>query len=143
MFHCSVAVPDVVITTSSKKMAKKLDWKVVDKVEDSGRGYDRIFSDGEMIATVENGFTKVGDEVAIKGGRVHLADRLLNKYPSPVINMDEQDISLEDLEKSEQMLKDSLFKIGHMAGSTNEQLEADWQLLKLEASSRDIHIEEL
>ena len=47
--------------------------------------------------------------------------------------MDEQDISLEDLEKSEQMLKDSLFKIGHIAGLTNDQLEADWQLLKREA----------
>jgi hypothetical protein len=57
--------------------------------------------------------------------------------------MDEQDISLEDLEKSEQMLKDSLFKIGHMAGLSNDKLEADWQLLKLEASSRDIHIDEL
>jgi hypothetical protein len=57
--------------------------------------------------------------------------------------MDEQDISLEDLEKSEQLLKDSLFKIGHMAGSTNEQLEADWQLLKFEAESKDINIEEL
>jgi cell division protein FtsL len=57
--------------------------------------------------------------------------------------MDEQDISLEDLEKSEQMLKDSLFKIGHMAGLSNDQLEADWQRIKLEASSRDIHIEEL
>ncbi len=57
--------------------------------------------------------------------------------------MDEQDISLEDLEKSEQMLKDSLFKIGHMAGSTNEQLEADWQRIKFEAESKDINIEEL
>ncbi len=69
------AVPVDVITTSSKKMAKKLDWKVLDKVEDSGRGYDRVFSGGQMIATVENGFTKVGDEVAIKGGRVYLVEK--------------------------------------------------------------------
>ncbi len=59
--------------------------------------------------------------------------------------MDEQDISLEDLEKSEQMLKvkDSLRAIGHMAGLANDQIEADWQLLKLEAESQDSNIEEL
>lgn len=56
-------------------MSKKLDWKVVDKIEDSGRGYVRIFSGGQMIATVENGFVKVGDEVAIKGGRVYIAEK--------------------------------------------------------------------
>ncbi len=57
--------------------------------------------------------------------------------------MDEQDISLEDLEKSEQMLKDSLFKISHIAGLINDQLEADWQLLKREAELKDLHIDEL
>jgi hypothetical protein len=56
-------------------MTKKLDWKVVDKIEDSGRGYDRVFSGGQMIATVENGFTKVGDEVAIAYGRLHKAQK--------------------------------------------------------------------
>jgi hypothetical protein len=56
-------------------MTKKLDWKVVDKVEDSGRGYDRVNSCGQMIATVENGFTKVGDEVALKGGRLYKAQK--------------------------------------------------------------------
>ncbi len=54
---------------------KKLDWKVVDKIEDSGRGYERVFSGGQMIATVENGFTKVGDEVAIAYGRLHKAQK--------------------------------------------------------------------
>jgi 2-polyprenyl-6-methoxyphenol hydroxylase-like FAD-dependent oxidoreductase len=58
-------------------------------------------------------------------------------------HMDEQDISLEDLEKSEQMLKDSLFKISHIAGLINDQLEADWQLLKREAELKDLHIDEL
>ncbi len=56
-------------------MTKKLEWKVVDKIEDSGRGYDRIFSGGQMIATVENGFAKVGDEVALKGGRLYKAQK--------------------------------------------------------------------
>jgi hypothetical protein len=56
-------------------MTKKLDWKVVDKVEDSDRGYDRIFSGRQMIATVDNGFAKLGDEVAIKGGRVCIAEK--------------------------------------------------------------------
>jgi cell division protein FtsL len=55
----------------------------------------------------------------------------------------DEDLTLEDLEKSEQMLKDSLFNIGHMAGLSKDQLEDDWQRIKLEASSRDIHIEEL
>ena len=54
---------------------KKLNWKVVDKVEDSGKGYDRIFSNGEMLGTVENDFVKVGDEVAIKGGRAYVAEK--------------------------------------------------------------------
>jgi hypothetical protein len=60
-------------------MTKKLAWKVVDKVEDSGRGYDRIFSGEQMTATVENGFASVGDEVALKGGRLYKAP----KYQSP------------------------------------------------------------
>lgn len=54
---------------------KKLNWKVVDKVEDSGKGYDRIFSDGQMVATVENDFVKVGDEIALKYGRVYVAEK--------------------------------------------------------------------
>jgi hypothetical protein len=54
-----------------------------------------------------------------------------------------EDLTLEDLEKSEQMLKDSLRAVGHMAGLTNDQIEIDWQLLKREAESRDIHISEL
>ena len=57
--------------------------------------------------------------------------------------MDEQDISLEDLEKSEQMLKDSLFAVGCMAGLSNDQLEADWKHIKREAESKDLHIDEL
>ncbi len=98
-----------------------------------------------MIATVGNGFTKVGDEVAIKGGRVYLAEKQAiapNKYPSPIINMD-KDLTLEDLEKSEQMLKDSLFAVGCMAGLSNGQLDADWQHIKREAELKDLHIDEL
>jgi hypothetical protein len=33
------------------------------------------------------------------------------------------DISLEDLERSEQMLKDSLFKVGTLAGRSQDELE--------------------
>jgi hypothetical protein len=54
---------------------KKLNWVRVDKVEDSGKGYDRIFSNGQMVATVENDFVKVGSEIGIKHGRVYVAEK--------------------------------------------------------------------
>ncbi|MCG8362572.1 MAG: hypothetical protein MJA27_04460 [Pseudanabaenales cyanobacterium] len=53
------------------------------------------------------------------------------------------DISLADLEQSEQMLKASLFKVGSMAGLNDDELELDWQRIQLEAQIADIHIEEL
>jgi hypothetical protein len=53
------------------------------------------------------------------------------------------DISLVDLEQSEKMLKESLFKIGHLANLNNERIETDWQRIKLEAQFSDIHIENL
>ncbi len=54
---------------------KKLNWVRVDKVENSGKGYDRLYVNGKLIGTVENDFVKVGDEVAIKGGRVYVAEK--------------------------------------------------------------------
>ncbi|NEP56798.1 MAG: hypothetical protein F6K31_07200 [Symploca sp. SIO2G7] len=45
------------------------------------------------------------------------------------------DLSLDDLSRSEQMLKDSLFKVGHMAGLSDAQLFADWQQINQQASS--------
>jgi hypothetical protein len=54
-----------------------------------------------------------------------------------------QDLSLADLEASEQMLKQSLFKVGQMAGLPDLDLELDWQRIKLEAQFSDLHIEEL
>lgn len=53
------------------------------------------------------------------------------------------DLSLEDLNKSEQMLKESLFKVGTIAGLNKERIEFDWQRIQLEAQFGDIHIEEL
>ncbi len=50
-----------------------------------------------------------------------------------------EDISLEDLERSEQMLKESLFAVGLLTGLSNEQLEIEWQRIKLEVESRDVH----
>jgi len=52
-------------------------------------------------------------------------------------------ISLADLEKSEQMLKKSLLRVGCITGQSDEQIEIDWQRIKLEAQFGDIHIEEL
>lgn len=53
------------------------------------------------------------------------------------------DISLADLEASEQMLKESLFKIGKLTGMNDQEIEIDWQRIQLEAQFADIHIEEL
>jgi hypothetical protein len=53
------------------------------------------------------------------------------------------ELSLIDLEESEQMLKKSLFTVGVLTGLSDTQIEADWQRIKLEAQFGDIHIEEL
>ena len=53
------------------------------------------------------------------------------------------DVSLTDLENSEKMLKESLFTIGNLAGLNNENIELDWQRIKLENQFSDLHIEEL
>lgn len=53
------------------------------------------------------------------------------------------DISLEDLEKSERMLKESLYSAGRMTGLDDETIEINWQRIKLEAQFGDVHIEEL
>jgi hypothetical protein len=53
------------------------------------------------------------------------------------------DISLAELEQSEQMLKESLFKVGALAGRSQDELEIDWQRIQLEAQVADVHIEEL
>ena len=54
-----------------------------------------------------------------------------------------QDMSLEEIEQSEQMLKNSLFEIGNIAGLSNDQIEIDWQRIKLASQFGDVHIEEL
>jgi hypothetical protein len=51
------------------------------------------------------------------------------------------DLSLEDLEKSEQMLKQSLFKVGRMANVSDREIEEDWQ--RIQQSEKDIRIEDL
>jgi hypothetical protein len=60
-----------------------------------------------------------------------------------VLRTEVLDISLVDLEQSEQMLKESLFKIGRLANLKNNRIELDWQRIKLEAQFSDVHIEEL
>ncbi len=57
--------------------------------------------------------------------------------------MKEKDMSLEDLERSEQMLKNSLFTVGRAAGLTDEQLEIEWERIKFEAEVADVHINDL
>jgi hypothetical protein len=53
------------------------------------------------------------------------------------------ELSLQDIEKSEEMLQVSLLHAGRMAGLSDVAIEADWQRIKLEAQFTDIHIEEL
>jgi hypothetical protein len=53
------------------------------------------------------------------------------------------DFSLADLARSEGMLKDSLVKVGRIAGLQERQIESDWQRIKLEAQFADIRIEDL
>jgi hypothetical protein len=53
------------------------------------------------------------------------------------------DLSLEDLQSSEEMLKDSLFNVGRLAGLDDDQLLTDWHRIKLVSQWGDIHIEEL
>lgn len=53
------------------------------------------------------------------------------------------DFSITDLEESEKMLKDSLLTFGRLAGLSDDELEIDWQRIKLETQFSDIHIEEL
>lgn len=53
------------------------------------------------------------------------------------------DISLNDLAESEVMLKQSLVKVGRLAGLSDEKIEIDWQRIQLETQFVDVHIEEL
>ena len=53
------------------------------------------------------------------------------------------DISLQDLEVSAKMLKESLIKVGQMAGLDENKVAIDWQRIQLEAQFTDIHLEEL
>jgi hypothetical protein len=57
--------------------------------------------------------------------------------------IDGKDMSLSELEQSEQMLRESLFRVGHIAGLSNNQIETDWQRIKLEAQLGDVHIDDL
>lgn len=53
------------------------------------------------------------------------------------------DLSITDLDESEKMLKESLYTVGKIAGLNAEQLEINWQRIKLESQFLDIHIEDL
>lgn len=54
-----------------------------------------------------------------------------------------EDISLKDLEASENMLRKSLIAVGELAGLNESEITVDWQRIKLENQFSDIHIEEL
>ncbi|NEP13410.1 MAG: hypothetical protein F6K14_25030 [Symploca sp. SIO2C1] len=60
-----------------------------------------------------------------------------------VLRLEGKDLSLKELEQSEQMLQESLFEIGHIAGLSDDQIKIDWQRIQLEAQFRDVHLEEL
>lgn len=85
----------------------------------------------------------------LKKKRPELTDKRDLRYKAQWLEILEKleiqspDLSLEDLEKSEQMLRESLSSVGHLAGLNDDQIEVDWQRIKLEAQFGDIHIEEL
>lgn len=60
-----------------------------------------------------------------------------------------QDFSIEDLNQSEQMLKNSLLKVGKLNGLTDKSIEIDWQRIQLDSQYQsqfnqfNIHIEDL
>ena len=58
-----------------------------------------------------------------------------------------EDFSLEDLDRSEAMLKESLFTVNRLCGRTDAQSEIEWASIQLDAQFAvqfgDIHIEEL
>ena len=96
--------------------------------------------------------TKTKSTKELKKGHPELTKGLDLRYKAHWLRILEQvkslrqqvpDISLDDLERSEKMLKDSLFKVGAMAGMTEQELELDWQRINLEAQVADIDIEEL
>jgi hypothetical protein len=41
------------------------------------------------------------------------------------------------------MLKESLIAVGRISGLSDNEIEVDWQRIKLEAQFEDVHIEEL
>ena len=54
-----------------------------------------------------------------------------------------EDLSLEELDRSEAMLRQSLQTVGALAGLSDAAIETDWQRIKLENQFSDIHIEDL
>ena len=61
-----------------------------------------------------------------------------------LLRQDSSDISLDDLNKSEAMLKRSLLRVGRLSGLSDKDIEMDWKRIQLEAQlDNDIHIEEL
>ncbi|EAZ90482.1 hypothetical protein [Crocosphaera chwakensis] len=59
------------------------------------------------------------------------------------LRLENFDFSLDDLNASEKMLKESLVKVCQLSGMDDEKIEIEWQRIQLEAQFSDIHIEEL
>ena len=64
-------------------------------------------------------------------------------HQTKILKKQSIDISIEDLDRSEKMLKQSLLTVGRMAGLNDSKIEIDWQRIQLETQFTDIHIEEL
>ena len=56
---------------------------------------------------------------------------------------DMPDMSLEDLDRSEQMLKKSLENVGKASGWSKDKINTEWNRIKLNSQFADIHIEDL
>lgn len=78
-----------------------------------------------------------GRDLRYKAQWVEILDKL------KALRAQTEDISVADLQESEEMLKQSLVKVGGLAGLSAQDIETDWQRIQLEAKFGDIHIEEL
>lgn len=87
----------------------------------------------ELAATLADFDARYGKSPELAAAQAELADIFLM----------EEDLTLEDLAASEQMLRESLFTVGRMAGLDDQAIEIDWQRIKLESQFADIHIEQL
>ena len=99
-----------------------------------------LSTEEELVASLGNINARYGKSPELAAAQAELAELFHQEKV-------EEDLTLEDLAASEQMLKDSLFTVGRMGGLSDREIELDWQRICLDAQFNvqfaDIHIEQL